>query len=256
MALGMSDELLPMVVPIAVYWITSGIYYLLGLHSGEKHRLFTEEEEDIQNLATKRQVLVGVVVNQAIQLVVIGLVTMLQGTTAAAAAPPPTLLRQAWQMAVAYLIIDAWEYFFHRMTHEIKFLYKHVHAMHHRMIVPYSFGAQYIHPLDAFFGNMVDSALATTVTGMSPRTATVLFSLMAVKSIDDHCALWFPNNPFHRFFTNNSAYHAIHHQHYGIKYNYSGFYLATWDKLLGTAMPFTVEERKGGGYQIRTAKDD
>uniref|UniRef100_A0A1D1YJB9 aldehyde oxygenase (deformylating) n=1 Tax=Anthurium amnicola TaxID=1678845 RepID=A0A1D1YJB9_9ARAE len=254
MTLNMSDELLPVVVPIAVYWIASAIYYLVGLRSAEKHRLFTEEEEDIQNLASKRQVVVGVLINQAMQMVFVGLVTMLQGA-AAVASPPTTLLRQAWQLAVAYLIMDAWEYFFHRLTHEIKFLYKHVHAMHHRMVVPYSFGAQYIHPIDAFFGNMVEGAIAITVTGMSPRTATVLFSLLVVKAIDDHCALWFPNNPIHRFFTNNAAYHAIHHQHYGIKYNYSGYYLATWDKLLGTAMPFTVEERKGGGYQIRTAKD-
>lgn len=66
-AFGMPDELLPVVLPTAVYWIGSGIYSLL---SGpmEKHRLFTGEEEDAQNLVTRRQVLVGVLLNQALQV--------------------------------------------------------------------------------------------------------------------------------------------------------------------------------------------
>lgn len=66
-AFGVPDEVLPVVLPMAVYWIGSGIYSVL---SGpmEKHRLFTGEEEDAQNLVTRRQALVGVLVNQALQM--------------------------------------------------------------------------------------------------------------------------------------------------------------------------------------------
>lgn len=66
MSFGISEELLPVFVPVVVYWIVAGIYHMLS-NPLEKHRLFSKEEE-IQNLATRRQVFVGVIVNQATQM--------------------------------------------------------------------------------------------------------------------------------------------------------------------------------------------
>ncbi|MQM04294.1 hypothetical protein Taro_037090 [Colocasia esculenta] len=128
--------------------------------------------------------------------------------------------------------------------------------MHHRLIAPYSYGALYTHPVDTFVGEMVGALMATHVSGMSPRMAGVFISLLSLKSLDDHCGMWFPNHPIHRWMTNNTAFHILHHQNVGIKYNYSIFYFATWDRLLGTYLPFSVEPRKDGGYQLRTAKDE
>jgi sphinganine C4-monooxygenase len=39
--------------------------------------------------------------------------------------------------------------------------------------------------------------------------------------VDDHCGLWLPGNILQALFGNNSAYHDIHHQLYGNKYNFS-----------------------------------
>lgn len=127
--------------------------------------------------------------------------------------------------------------------------------MHHQLIVPYAYGAQYIHPVDAIAGEVLGGLMATLFSGMSPTTATVFFTLLSIKGLDDHCGLWFPNHPVHRFMTNNSAFHIIHHQHYGVKHNYSVHFLTTWDLLLGTYLPHSVEERKNGGYEIRTPKN-
>ncbi|CAA6667309.1 unnamed protein product [Spirodela intermedia] len=258
MALGMSEELLPVFVPIVVYWVASGIYHVL-LSPKDEHRLFPKGEEEAQNLATRRQVIVGVLANQAMQMLLATVIFMVTGGEKGATvdAPSASLLQVAGQLAVAMLFMDGWEYFWHRWTHENKFLYKHVHAMHHLLIVPYAYGAQYIHPVDAFFGEIIGGFLSVFISGMSLRTTAVFFSLLTVKAVDDHCGQWFPHyNPIHRFMTNNTAFHTVHHQHQGMKHNYSVHFLSTWDLILGTYLPHSVEERKGGGYQIRTAKDD
>lgn len=39
--------------------------------------------------------------------------------------------------------------------------------------------------------------------------------------VDDHCGWDFPWDPFQFFFNNNSVYHDVHHQTYGIKANFS-----------------------------------
>ncbi|MQL87814.1 hypothetical protein Taro_020367 [Colocasia esculenta] len=169
----------------------------------------------------------------------------------------PSLLRYSWQLTVGVLIMDAWGYFWHRLTHENRFLYKHVHSPHHRLVVPYAYGSQYQHPIDFFMADGLSSVLATLATGMSSRTATVFLALLTLKAVDDHCGLWLPGSPTSRL-CNNVAMHAVHHQHHGIKSNYSVYFLVTWDKLLGTYVPYSVEERDGGGYQLRsgtTTKD-
>ncbi|MQL76795.1 hypothetical protein Taro_009205 [Colocasia esculenta] len=256
MAFAMSEELLPVFAPIIVYWIVAVIYEV-ALCPMEHYRLFTKEEET-QNLATRRQVLVVVLINQATQMGVATLMNFVSGglVPAGTTAQSPSLVRTVGQMVVAMLILDCWAYFWHRWTHENKFLYKHVHSMHHRLIVPYSYGAQYQHPVDTFGGEVVGVLMATLVSGMSPRMTAVFFSLLSLKTVEDHCAMWFPNHPIHRWMTNNSAFHFLHQQHVGIKCNYSNHYLATWDLLLGTYLPFSVEPRKDGGYQLRTAKDE
>lgn len=61
-----SDELLVIFGPIAVYWIYSGIYAWFGcMHN--IYRLHTKKEEDTKNLVSKRDVIIGVLFQQAIQ---------------------------------------------------------------------------------------------------------------------------------------------------------------------------------------------
>lgn len=139
--------------------------------------------------------------------------------------------------------------------HSNKYLYKHIHEQHHRLVVPYVYGAMYNHPVEAHLLDTVGAAVSFLLSGMSLRTSIFFYGLTVVKTVDDHSGMWFPGNPFHRFLTNNSAFHAVHHQLYGTKFNYSASFLSLWDKLMGTYLPFDVEETKGGGYEIRPIKD-
>ncbi|MCI51527.1 sphinganine C(4)-monooxygenase 1-like, partial [Trifolium medium] len=89
---------------------------------------------------------------------------------------------------------------------------------------------------------------------MSPRASIFFFSFATIKTVDDHCGLWLPGNLFHMFFSNNSAYHDVHHQLYGNKYNFSQPFFVMWDKILGTYMPYSLEKRPSGGFESRPCK--
>lgn len=151
--------------------------------------------------------------------------------------------------------MDTWQYFMHRYMHQNKFLYKHIHSLHHRLIVPYSFGALYNHPVEGLLNDTIGGALSFLLSGMSPRASIFFFSFATIKTVDDHCGLWLPGNLFHMFFNNNSAYHDVHHQLYGNKYNFSQPFFVMWDKILGTYMPYSLEKRASGGFESRPCKD-
>ena len=64
------------------------------------------------------------------------------------------------QFWLACFIMDAWQYALHRLMHEVRFLYRHLHSHHHRLYVPYAFGALYNHPLEGLLLDTAGAALA------------------------------------------------------------------------------------------------
>ncbi|KAG6407860.1 hypothetical protein SASPL_130860 [Salvia splendens] len=166
-----------------------------------------------------------------------------------------SLIVLARQFLVGMMVLDTWQYFMHRYMHQNKFLYKHIHSQHHRLVVPYAFGALYNHPIEGLLLDTVGGALSFLVSGMSPRASIFFFSFATLKTVDDHCGLWLPGNLFHLLFRNNSAYHDIHHQLYGNKYNFSQPFLVMWDRILGTYMPYSLEKNINGGFEARPSKE-
>ncbi|KAL8142348.1 hypothetical protein V2J09_015380 [Rumex salicifolius] len=232
MELEFSDEILGTFLPIVVYWAYSGLYMMLG--SLDNYRLHSRKVEDEKNLVSKPTVIKGVLLQQTIQAIVATILFML---------------------LIAMVVLDTWQYFMHRLMHQNKFLYKHIHSQHHRLIVPYSFGALYNHPLEGLLLDTGGGVLAFLASGMSPRVSMFFFSFATIKTVDDHCGLMLPWNVFHLCFNNNSAYHDVHHQLYGTKYNFSQPFFVIWDRILGTYMDYSVEKRGDGGFEARPCKD-
>ncbi|KAJ1687136.1 hypothetical protein LUZ63_018526 [Rhynchospora breviuscula] len=248
-----SDEILAIFVPIVVYWVYSGLYMMLG--SLDQYRLHSREDEEKKNIVPKREVVKGVLFQQLVQAAVAFLVFMYTGQDSEAGRMrQPSLLTVLSQFFIGMFVIDTWQYFWHRYMHNNKFLYRHIHSWHHRLVVPYSFGSQYNHPIEGLLLDTIGGALAFLISGMSPRTSIYFFSFSTIKGIDDHCGLWLPGNVFHLFFWNNTAYHDVHHQLYGNKYNFSQPFFITWDKILGTHLPYTLIKRDGGGLEARPIK--
>jgi len=142
----------------------------------------------------------------------------------------------ALQLGFALFIIDTWQYFLHRLMHTNKFLYRQFHSWHHRLYVPYAFGALYNHPLEGFLLDTLGACVAETLAGMTTRQAMVLFILSTMKTVDDHCGYSLPFDALQLLTSNNADYHDIHHQAIGIKSNFAQPFFVHWDVILGTRL--------------------
>ncbi|TGO57165.1 hypothetical protein BOTNAR_0207g00180 [Botryotinia narcissicola] len=139
----------------------------------------------------------------------------------------------AIQFFVYLAVVDTWIYFLHRLCHINKTLYRIVHAQHHQLYVPYAYGAVYAHWLETLFVDILSFTLANAISGISVRQGMIVTSLATLKTISDHCNFVFPWDPFGYINGNNAAFHDLHHQSWGLKYNYST-YTVFWDKFFGT----------------------
>ena len=154
----------------------------------------------------------------------------------------------AIQFLIGLVIVDTWQYFLHRAMHMNKFLYTWLHSRHHRLYVPYAFGALYNHPIEGFMLDTLGTGVAYLATGMTVRQGMWFFTSLCIKTVDDHCGYAFPWDPWQHLSANNAAYHDIHHQSWGIKTNFSQPCFAFWDRLLGTVWT-------GGDVSARYERD-
>lgn len=118
------------------------------------------------------------------------------------------------------------------------------HSRHHRLYVPYAFGALYNHPVEGFLLDTVGTGIAFLTSRMTNRQSMWLFTVSTVKTVDDHCGYAFPWDPLQLVSSNNSSYHDIHHQSWGIKSNFAQPFFTFWDRLCGT-------QWKGGDVKSR-----
>jgi sphinganine C4-monooxygenase len=165
----------------------------------------------------------------------------------------------AIQFSAAIVIMDAWEYMLHRAMHMNKWLYGEYHsyddistqltspvtfhARHHRLYVPYAYGALYNHPLEGFALDTLGAGLAYLLTGMTMRQSMWFFTGSTIKTVLDHGGYAFPWDPVHLIFPNNAAYHDIHHQSWGIKTNFSQPFFTYLDRMGGTMYTGDVQEK-------------
>jgi sphinganine C4-monooxygenase len=138
------------------------------------------------------------------------------------------------QLLGALLVMDTWQYFLHRAFHLNTFLYRRFHSVHHRLYVPYAFGALYNHWFEGLLLDSLGTAIAEKLTFMSVRQAAFLFTFSTLKTVDDHCGYALPWDPFQILFGNNAVYHDIHHRTWGTKHNFSQPFFVHFDVLFGT----------------------
>ncbi|KAG0216661.1 hypothetical protein BGX31_000532 [Mortierella sp. GBA43] len=267
-----SDQTLALLLPIIVYWTYSLIFHWISLQEFpwfEKYRIHDKEEET-RNKVALPDVIKAVIVQQLLQtalgfvavladdshvifddelslsryrqwinllLSLLGLQTVIPDAMVANVAHICYYyLESLIRFSVAMAILDTWQYFLHRLFHNVPILYKHFHSRHHRLYVTYAFGALYNHPFEGFLMDSVGASLAFLISGMGNRGALAFFSFSTLKTLDDHCGYNLPFNPLQYLFSNNADYHDIHHQHFGIKSNFSQPFGTFWDHVLGTHM--------------------
>lgn len=261
------EELVVTLAPVAVYWVYAGIYEALLARTTvlDRYRLHSRRDEETKNVASRKDVVKGVLLQQGIQVSISVAILKMEGHGAAAAADATAtsddpaaaepFLVTAARFGVAMLVLDAWQYFAHRLMHSVPYMYRRFHSCHHRVAAPYAYAAQYGHPVDGVLTETMSGVAAYLASGMPPRVATAFFVFATVKGVDDHCGVAAPWNPFHVVFRNNTVYHDVHHQRGGGRHNFSQPFFVIWDRLLGTHASYVLRHRDGGGLEVKAFED-
>ena len=158
----------------------------------------------------------------------------------------PSVFEFLWQQMAALLVFDFQYYVWHWSHHKVRFLYKHIHALHHRYHSPFVWVTQYLHPWEL----VTVGFLTTTNTwffNCHPLTTWSYMLLSIVVSVEAHIGYEFPfamHNWFPFGLVGGAPKHDMHH----LKpmTNFQPFF-NHWDKIFNTFCPFM----KAGGIKTK-----
>lgn len=131
---------------------------------------------------------------------------------------------------VGYIVITFIYYWWHRWRHEVGFLWRWFHQVHHspqRIELITSF---YKHPFELVFNGVLSSAILYLLVGVGPAAASVAVLLTGVAELFYHWNVRTPH--WLGYIVQRPESHCIHHQESVHTFNYSD--LPLWDMLFGT----------------------
>lgn len=132
--------------------------------------------------------------------------------------------------ALGYFVITFIYYWWHRWRHEVPFLWRHLHQLHHsaqRIEIITSF---YKHPLEIFINGALSSAILYLLLGLSAEAASAAVLLTGLGELVYH---WNVKTPYWMgFIFQRPESHCVHHQQRHHTQNFSD--LPLWDMMFGT----------------------
>ena len=121
----------------------------------------------------------------------------------------------------------------HRLLHW-KAIYPYIHKVHHEHKVTIAAAANYAHPIEFLFGNVLPTAAGTLILGPKIHITTSLtwYVLRSMESTEGHSGYEFSWSMYRLIpFGSDYAYHVYHHtQNVG---NYSSTF-TFWDTVFGS----------------------
>lgn len=149
----------------------------------------------------------------------------------------PEPLELALSIFFFMLCEDFTFYWCHRGLHH-KRIYPYIHKMHHTYTTPVGISAEYAHPLEFVFGNMLPTAVGPAILGPKAHLVTI-FAWYAVRfgeTLDGHCGYEFSWSPYRLIpFSGSAEYHDFHHS---ANVGNFGSFFSIWDTVFQTNKDF------------------
>jgi len=131
---------------------------------------------------------------------------------------------------LGYLVITLVYYGWHRARHEVPFLWRWLHQVHHSPQRLELLTAFYKHPLEILANGVLSSAIVYLALGLGPAAASLAVLLTGVAELFYHWNIRTPH--WLGYWIQRPESHCVHHQSGVHAYNYSD--LPLWDWLFGT----------------------
>ena len=160
----------------------------------------------------------------------------------------PTVFEVCWQLVSALAIFDLEYFLWHSLHHKIRWLYRHVHAVHHQYSSPSSWVTQYLHPWELISVGIF-STTSPWIIGCHPLTEIFFQMFSIITSVDAHIGYdlsFMPHTHFPLY--GGTKHHDMHHQK--PLTNYAPFY-TFWDHVFGTYCP----GQEAGGAKSKALMD-
>jgi sterol desaturase/sphingolipid hydroxylase (fatty acid hydroxylase superfamily) len=145
---------------------------------------------------------------------------------------------------VGYVLHSFVYYWWHRWRHEVGFLWRWVHQLHHSPVRIEVITSFYKHPIELLLNSLISSTVLYVVMGLSPEQA---FGTMLLSGLGE---LWYHFNVrtphWMGYLIQRPESHCVHHQEELHAFNYGD--LPIFDILFGTFQnPRTWQGRCGFG---------
>ncbi|KAF2098712.1 aPHC-domain-containing protein [Rhizodiscina lignyota] len=254
------DLYLQAVVPPTIYWLYSSLFYVIDKYNLlPQYQIFLPNARP--NAVSGSEVIWNVLEQQFCQLAASLLTAPFEkpnqpsypqfyltlkswAENEAMSSSSPLVIALPWIVALAWhgarilgamLVMDFWYFWAHYSAHANHWIYKRLHAHHHQLYRPKAYGASFNTLAETFIFETVGAILGSRVVGLTPKETLFFFTFSTLKGCDDHSGYDIPWNPISawgRIAGVDIVHHNVHHQAWGMKYNYALFF-NFWETILG-----------------------
>jgi methylsterol monooxygenase len=169
--------------------------------------------------------------------------------------PFPPWTTMLFQIAVFFVVEDAWHYWMHRAMHWGP-LYKNIHKIHHQYSAPFGLAAEYASPIEVMVlgaGTVAAPIAWVMITGnLHILTMYSWIVLRLFQAIDAHSGYEFPWS-LHNFlpFWAGAQHHDVHHEKFIGNYASS---FRWWDYVMDTESGPEAAQRRRERKEAKLAK--
>jgi len=147
--------------------------------------------------------------------------------------------------AVGILVYELLHYGYHRAAHTYEPLWRWAHQMHHSAESVDAFGANYLHPIDAFFFTTISSLVFFPLLGLTPMAGAIGAAFLAFNAVFQHANIRTPR--WLGYLIQRPESHCVHHDRRVQQANFSD--LPLWDIVFGTFQNPASFEGEAGFYR-------
>jgi sterol desaturase/sphingolipid hydroxylase (fatty acid hydroxylase superfamily) len=142
---------------------------------------------------------------------------------------------------LAYELIAYW---YHRAVHRFDLLWRWLHQMHHSAESIDAFGANFLHPMDAFLFTTWSTLVSFPLLGLQPEAGAIVGAFITFNAMFQHANLRTPS--WLGYIIQRPENHCVHHQRGVHACNYAS--LSLIDIIFGTFKNPATFDAEAGFY--------